>query len=268
MVVGAVITGAPIGPAPQLSQPQAGAPQGASPQGAHSLRRPKQPPKPPPPRPQQPNDTLVKAARVVKISSRFMACTLQFKTKSKTRRKLGVAQLYNTAGDVQTQRVGFFFATGMFFGNALRGIRGMFFLSDQAARSRRFARKLQLKSNLPSLRFMPSALFRPVRTDAVLRILAACFALWVSCATAGTEARAGSAACTETACPDTGTGCTHETKVCVPRTSDEVWLVSSRSLGCPDCEVDTPQLEVWRFDCKTQSWDGFFTSGLSWRRAI
>ena len=132
MVAGAVITGAPMGPAPQASQPQP-PPQGASPQGAHSMRsrRPKQPPQPPHglPNPQQPNDTLVKAARVVKISSRFMACTLQCK-ETKQRRKLGVAQLYNTPGDVQTQHAGIFFATGMFFGNAPRGIRGMFFLSD------------------------------------------------------------------------------------------------------------------------------------------
>jgi hypothetical protein len=104
---------------------------------------------------------------------------------------------------------------------------------------------------------MPSALFRPVRTDAVLRILAACFALWVSCATAATQTqtRVTSASTAETACPDTASSCTHETKVCVPRTSDEVWLVSSRCLGCPDCEADAPQLEVWRFEFKTQSWE-------------
>jgi hypothetical protein len=90
VVAGALITGAPImPPLPQESQPQPAA--GASPQGAHSLCRPKQPPKPPHgfPIPQQPNDTLVKAARVVKISSLFMAELSSAKQKSKTRRFFG-----------------------------------------------------------------------------------------------------------------------------------------------------------------------------------
>lgn len=53
-------------------------------------------------------------------------------------RKLGdlwVEQLYNTLNDVQTQRVGIFFATGMLFGNALFGIRGMVSLCDNARSS-------------------------------------------------------------------------------------------------------------------------------------
>jgi hypothetical protein len=37
----------------------------------------------------------------------------------------GVGQLYNMPSDVQTQRAGIFFATGLSFRNALRGICGM-----------------------------------------------------------------------------------------------------------------------------------------------
>src|SRR5882757_6707480 len=113
VVAGAVITGAPIGPAPQLLQPQPST-AGASPQGEHSLRRPKQPPAPPHgfPSPQQPNDTLVRAANVVKISSLFMA-GLSSTRQNRNKAISGVGQLYNMPSDVQTQRAGIFFATGL-----------------------------------------------------------------------------------------------------------------------------------------------------------
>ncbi len=64
---------------------------------------------------------------------------------TKTKAKTWGRELYNTPRDVQTQRGRFFFATGMFFGNALHGIRGMFFLSDQAAQLRRSAPEIAAK---------------------------------------------------------------------------------------------------------------------------
>jgi hypothetical protein len=49
--------------------------------------------------------------------------------------------------------------------------------------------------------------------------------------------------------------CHTTTKVCVPRTLDEVWLVSTRCLGCPSCESTPPNFEVWRLDCEANRWD-------------
>jgi hypothetical protein len=40
----------------------------------------------------------------------------------------------------------------------------------------------------------------------------------------------------------------------LPRTTDEVWLVSTRGLGCPDCEP-SPHPEVWRYDCDAHQWN-------------
>src|SRR5262249_26462123 len=58
-------------------------------------------------------------------------------------------------------------------------------------------------------------------------------------------ARAGA---TECPCPET-------TKVCLPRTQDEVWLVSSRCLGCPDDEPLPPRFEVFRYNMDLHEWD-------------
>jgi hypothetical protein len=40
-----------------------------------------------------------------------------------------------------------------------------------------------------------------------------------------------------------------------PRTLDEVWLVSSRGLGCPDCEPSPPALRMWQFDLASDQWN-------------
>ena len=49
--------------------------------------------------------------------------------------------------------------------------------------------------------------------------------------------------------------CPPSSGVCAPRTLDEVWLVSSRGLGCPDCEPSPPAPRVWQFDLKSDQWN-------------
>ena len=49
--------------------------------------------------------------------------------------------------------------------------------------------------------------------------------------------------------------CHPEAKPCLPRTQDEIWLVSTRCLGCPDVESATPDYGVWRYDLNTHQWD-------------
>jgi hypothetical protein len=41
--------------------------------------------------------------------------------------------------------------------------------------------------------------------------------------------------------------------VCLPRTEDEVWCVSTRGLGCPDCTP--PELCAWQHDCNAGRWN-------------
>jgi hypothetical protein len=84
----------------------------------------------------------------------------------------------------------------------------------------------------------------------VLRILAAGLALCTSLATATPRANAN-----DSACPAPSASCTHKTETSVPRTQDEVWLVSSRSLCCPDCEKLPPEFEVWQFDTADHEWN-------------
>ncbi len=48
--------------------------------------------------------------------------------------------------------------------------------------------------------------------------------------------------------------CDKPPPVCLPRTQDEIWCVSTRGLGCPDCK-SAPQLGVWRHDCDACRWN-------------
>lgn len=48
--------------------------------------------------------------------------------------------------------------------------------------------------------------------------------------------------------------CPTKPTVCLPRTADEIWLVSTRNLGCPDCEA-SPIPQVWRYDCEAHRWN-------------
>ena len=41
---------------------------------------------------------------------------------------------------------------------------------------------------------------------------------------------------------------------CRVRPQDEVWVISSRHLGWPDCESGAPALKYWRWSCDIQNW--------------
>ncbi|MCA9268589.1 MAG: hypothetical protein KDA41_08970 [Planctomycetales bacterium] len=50
---------------------------------------------------------------------------------------------------------------------------------------------------------------------------------------------------------------------CRVRPQDEVWVISSRHLGWPSCDCETPALKYWRWDCGANKWkklsaDAFF----------
>src|SRR5215471_14318060 len=93
----------------------------------------------------------------------------------------------------------------------------------------------------------PPGLARRALLEAFTAIIVSLFATF----TAPIEARATSSSPTcldKPACPAKPT-------VCLPRTADEVWLVSTRNLGCPDCEA-SPVPQVWRYDCEAHRWNG------------
>jgi len=61
---------------------------------------------------------------------------------------------------------------------------------------------------------------------------------------------------TSSAVAATSTGpCDTTSAKCPPRLHDEVWVVSSRSLGCPDNEASQPRLETWQLDLKSRNWN-------------
>jgi hypothetical protein len=59
--------------------------------------------------------------------------------------------------------------------------------------------------------------------------------------------------------------CDHANGKCEPRPQDQIWLISTRHLGCPSSsESDSPDFGVWRYDGK-DGWektniDGFFAA--------
>jgi hypothetical protein len=59
-----------------------------------------------------------------------------------------------------------------------------------------------------------------------------------------------STVCTKDSCPTKTV-----VKECIPRTQDEVWLVSTRCLGCPSNEPTPPPMQVWRYDCDANFWN-------------
>ncbi|HEY2882789.1 MAG TPA: hypothetical protein VGJ15_10155 [Pirellulales bacterium] len=84
-----------------------------------------------------------------------------------------------------------------------------------------------------------------------LALISAVFALAIAAGAFGDAARANEA------CPtlnDTA-ACHIVNSTCVPRTSDAVWLVSSRCLGCPDMQSLPPRLEVWKYDLDRKQWN-------------
>ena len=53
--------------------------------------------------------------------------------------------------------------------------------------------------------------------------------------------------------PDHGYGFAESVK-CRVRPQDEVWVISSRHLGWPDCTAGDPALKFWRWDCGINNW--------------
>ncbi len=62
--------------------------------------------------------------------------------------------------------------------------------------------------------------------------------------------------------------CHAEAKPCLPRTADEIWLISTRCLGCPDVEAATPDYGVWRYDLNAHQWNHATLQGISMPRKI
>ena len=54
--------------------------------------------------------------------------------------------------------------------------------------------------------------------------------------------------------PNRGHGFAEAVK-CRVRPQDEVWVISSRHLGWPDCAAGAPALKYWRWDCGIKNWD-------------
>ena len=63
----------------------------------------------------------------------------------------------------------------------------------------------------------------------------------------------GSSSATMAPCDHDSKPCITHTEVCLPR-HDEVWLVSSRCLGCPDNEPLPPNFGVEKYDFDEHSW--------------
>ncbi len=104
----------------------------------------------------------------------------------------------------------------------------------------------------------------PFRIDAALRLTALIFALLAAEAGSSNtaDAQPGDFARSLAAEvgvvgdmgePNYGPGFAESVK-CRVRPQDEVWVISSRHLGWPACEEDTPALKYWRWDCGVKNW--------------
>ena len=74
-------------------------------------------------------------------------------------------------------------------------------------------------------------------------------------ATATAVPAKAASATTAASCPIETAPCHPEAKPCLPRTADEIWLISTRCLGCPDCEADPPDFGVWQYDLQAHQWN-------------
>ncbi|HTQ40812.1 MAG TPA: hypothetical protein VMJ32_17455 [Pirellulales bacterium] len=97
---------------------------------------------------------------------------------------------------------------------------------------------------------MHTSSIRLTPCSAALRMLVAWAVLWSGLSPCVRPAVAGDAPC-----GTTSSACGHEAPVCLPRTQDEVWLVSSRCLGCPNDEANPPQFQVWQYDLNAHQWN-------------
>ncbi len=85
---------------------------------------------------------------------------------------------------------------------------------------------------------------------AVFKAVATAFLAGIFSSLSATAVRGSS---TIADCPSEVSASTKQHAVCVPRL-DDVWLVSTRNLGCPDCET-SPLPQVWRYDCNAHEWN-------------
>lgn len=104
-----------------------------------------------------------------------------------------------------------------------------------------------------------------MRNEAIIRgrqsiAFARLFAYWLLLLAAGTATAASNPnavtvrpAATEKTGAEKAT-CFPPAADCVPRTEDEVWCISTRCLGCPDCNT-APNLGVCQFDCHAGQWN-------------
>jgi len=87
-----------------------------------------------------------------------------------------------------------------------------------------------------------------------VRLLIAALAAWLLSAPGRLSAKE-SASATTGAFAAAFTDVRNTTPACQPRLHDEVWVVSSRSLGCPDNEASPLQLETQQFDLSSHIWN-------------
>src|SRR5262245_35556147 len=172
----------------------------------------------------------------------FHDCSLQYKPSSGGGDGDWVEQLYTTRRDVQPQRARFFFATDLPFRNArARNIWYVFprrhGLSDHAGPRAPRLSLVPKVTDFPNMR-----IDRCVCGRRALASIALALALWVSPDLA-TDAHA------------TSTPCVQAPTACAPRTKDEVWLISTRGLCCPDVEASPPNFQVWQYDRESHQWD-------------
>jgi len=94
----------------------------------------------------------------------------------------------------------------------------------------------------------------PTNSSPAVRLLIAALAAWLLSAPGRLSAKE-SASATTGAFAAAFTDVRNTTPACQPRLHDEVWVVSSRSLGCPDNEASPLQLETQQFDLSSHIWN-------------
>jgi hypothetical protein len=96
----------------------------------------------------------------------------------------------------------------------------------------------------------------PTESSPAVRLLIAMLATGLLSAPHRLSAKEAASPTTIPAAAATSKGpCDTTLAKCPPRLHDEVWVVSSRLLGCPGEEVRAPQLETWHLDLKSHRWN-------------
>lgn len=96
----------------------------------------------------------------------------------------------------------------------------------------------------------------PTNSSPVMRLLLTVLAAGLLSAPQRLSAKETASSTTSfSAALTTAVPCDTKPVTCQPRLHDEVWLVSDRSLGCPDAVASQPQLETWQFDLNAHNWN-------------